>query len=306
MTIAEAVQAFYRRCRAEGVSVNTIKTYSAHFKKFVLYCADNNLINLDNVTTDDLRKYIIHCRDIGYAPHTVQDVHRSLSVFFRWLYDENRILTNPMKPLKRPRVPKEYARTFSAREVKLILDYFDVSTFCGFRNKFIMLVFLGTGIRKSELLRLKLADVDLENRVLKINGKGGKQRFVPISTSLLRSFRQYLSKREDYLNDMGMGQSALFITRMGSPMSKSALEEVFAQVKSGLAIDKRRLSPHTFRHTFARAFLSNGGNLFSLQDILGHEDIATTRIYVEFNVAGNRAQMDEFCPIDNIGWQFDD
>jgi len=306
MLISEAVQGFYRRCKAEGVSNNTIKTYSYHFYRFIHHLFADKKEKIEDVKTDDIRKYLIGMQDAGYSPHTVADVYRSISCFFRWLYNENMIVENPMQRVKKPKVPKEFARTFSHGEVRMMLDFWDKGTFYGYRNYLILNLLLGTGIRKTELLQLSLTDIDFDARVLLVRGKGDKQRFVPLSKMMVRLLRNYLMKRKTYLADVNQDSNALFINRLGRRLGQSGLEEIFVKMKEGLKIDKRRLSPHTFRHTFARAFLANGGNLFSLQDILGHEDIATTRIYVEFGIDGNRQQIDSYCPIDNLAWQYDD
>lgn len=306
MLIAEAVQGFYRRCKAEGVSNNTIKTYSYHFYRFVHHLFADKKEKIENVSTDDIRKYLIGMQDKGYSPHTVADVYRSISCFFRWLYTENYIAENPMQRVKKPKIPKEFARTFSHGEIRMMFDFWDKSTFYGYRNFFILNVLLGTGIRKAELLQLSIDDIDFDARVLLIRGKGNKQRFVPISKMLMRLMRNYLLKRKTFLDDVKMKNDALLVNRFGRRLGKSGLEEIFDKMKKGLKIDKRRLSPHTMRHSFARAFLSNGASLLSLQEVLGHDSIETTRIYVEFGVNGNRQQMDSYCPLDNRAWQYDD
>ena len=306
MLITKAVQAFYHRCKSESVSNNTIKTYSYHFYKFIHYFFADGKQNIEEISTDDIRKYLIGMQEKGYSPHTVCDVHRSISCFFRWLYTENYIIENPAARVKKPKLPKEFARTFSHGEVRMMLDFWDKGTFYGYRNFFILNLLLASVIRKSELLQLSLSDFDMDARVMLVRGKGDKQRFVPLSKMLVRLLRNYLIKRKTYLNDVKKASNALFVNKFGARLGKSGLEEIFAKMKHDLKIDGRRLSPHTFRHTFARAFLSNGGNLFSLQDILGHEDIATTRIYVKFELEGNRQQIDNYCPLDNRAWQYDD
>ena len=306
MLISEAVQGFYRRCKAEGVSANTIKTYSYHFYRFVHHLFADGKEKIEDVKTDDIRKYLIDMQDKGYSPHTVADVYRSISCFFRWLYTENMIAENPMSRVKKPKVPKEFARTFSHGEIRMMFDFWDKGTFYGYRNFFILNLLLGTGIRKAELLQLSIDDIDFDARVLLIRGKGNKQRFVPISKMLMRLLRNYLLKRKTYLADVKMVSDALLVNRFGRRLGKSGLDEIFEKMKKGLKIDKRRLSCHTMRHSFAKGFLANGGNLFSLQDILGHEDISTTRIYVEFGCSGNRQQIDSYCPLDNRSWQYDD
>ena len=306
MKIAEAVQGFYRRCKAENLSTNTIKTYSYLFHRAFHHFYGQGKEEIEEINTDDIRKYLISLQDAGYSPHSICDVYRSLSCFFRWLHMENYVDENPMKLVKKPKLPKEYARTFSAGEVRMMLDYWNKDEFVGYRNFFILNMLLATGIRKSELLQLSLDDIDFDARVLTVHGKGDKQRFVPLSKMLVRLLRNYMMKRKTYLNEVKQASDALFVNRYGRRLEKSGLEEVFAKMKREIAIDKRRLSPHTFRHTFAKSFLSNGGNLFALQDILGHEDIATTRIYVDFGIDGNRQQIDKYCPLDNRIWEYDD
>ena len=123
MKITEALQGFYRRCKAENLSINTIKTYSYLFHRAFRYFNGHGKERIEEIKADDIRQYLISLQDAGYSPHSICDVYRSLSCFFRWLHTENYIADNPMKRVKKPKLPKEYARTFGAGEVRILQGF---------------------------------------------------------------------------------------------------------------------------------------------------------------------------------------
>ena len=135
-------------------------------------------------------------------------------------------------------------------------------------------------------------------------GKGEKEREVPLSPVLIKLLRIYLGRREEILINHSVETSMLIITKYGRPLSDSGLREVFRELKDKAGIGGPKVSPHPMRHSFAKNFLLNGGNLFSLQEVLGHEDVSTTRIYVDYNKLELGQQMRNFCPLDNSKWSY--
>ena len=179
-----------------------------------------------------------------------------------------------------------------------------METFAGVRNKTILYLLYGTGIRKAELLGLTVFSLHLDMCSMTIIGKGEKEREVPLSPVLVKLLRIYLGQREKILLSHKIETSSLIVTKYGRPLSDGGLREVFRELKNKAGICGLKVSPHTMRHSFAKNFLLNGGNLFALQEVLGHEDVSTTRIYVDYNKLELGQQMKNFCPLDNSKWSY--
>ena len=304
LTFQDAVKMFYTRCAAMGMSDRTIINYRYQFKAFAGFINAKDIRHMENVTSEDIRTYLAYMRARGYAPDTIKDRYVGLNTFFGYLLSEGHLVNNPVKAVKKPKLPKVRARTFTTAELQKMLTFYSEDTFVGMRNKLIVNTLYGSGIRKAELLGLSVLNLHLDVSMMTIIGKGGKERDIPIGTTLLKMIRRYLKRRSELLLDTKMETSALFITNRGTPMTDGALLHMFRELKAGTNITGRRVSPHTFRHSFAKSFLLNGGELFVLQELLGHEDISTTRIYVSYNRNEIASQMQNFCPLDNTRWSY--
>ncbi len=304
MNLQEAINKFYRRCVAMNMSENTIVNYRYQFKALADYFSTKNIVRMENVTPDDVRGYLAHMRVKGYAPDTIKDRYVGLSALFNFLCEDGLLVNNPVKAVKRPKLPKIPARTFTATEIQKILGFFNEGSFTFLRNKLIVYTLFGTGIRKAELLGITVFSLHLDEQYMTIIGKGNKQRQVPLSQQLTKLLRKYLEKRIEVLLHNAIETPVLLISKYGKPLTNGGLQEVFRKLKDGTGIRGRRCSPHTFRHSFAKNFLLNGGNLFALQEILGHEDISTTRIYVEYNQKEMSEQMNNFSPLENSKWSY--
>ena len=240
-----------------------------------------------------------------YSPVTVTDRFIALKAFINYLASSGYLIVSPITGIKKPKIPKVHARTFTNKEIQLLLNAFpDREDFIQYRNHVIMCILFGTGMRKAELLGLTVLDIHLDICIISVIGKGNKEREIPISPVLKRVLKRYLSLREMYCKSTVYNSSFLIITKAGNKLSVSGLDEIFRRLKNELDIPKGRLSPHTFRHSFAKAWLLNNGSLILLQQILGHEDIATTRIYVDYTSAEIRVQNDRFNPLDNSKWSY--
>jgi len=168
-----------------------------------------------------------------------------------------------------------------------------------------MCVLFGTGMRRSELLGLSVLDVHFDENLITVLGKGNKERSIPMSAYLKRVLKKYLVLRESLCKEqVATFTPALIVNQKGDKLTVHGIDTVFRQLKENLQIPKGRLSPHTWRHTFAKSFLLNGGDVFSLQRILGHEDISTTQIYIEYTLSELKVQNDKFNPLDNSRWQY--
>jgi site-specific recombinase XerD len=296
---------FYRRCVGLNLANSTIGSYRKDLLMFGDFMAAAGLRDILKVSSNDVLMYLDYICRRGLSPVSVADKYTSLRVFFNYLVQTEHLLRSPLEHLHKPKVPKKHARTFTNKEVLEILNYFDKNTFVGYRNYMMMCVLFGTGMRRSELLGLSVLDIHFEEDLLTVLGKGNKERSIPISAYLKKVLKHYMSLRDTLCKDKGTTFTpALLISQRGDKLSVHGIDTVFRQLKQNLQIPKGRLSPHTWRHTFAKSFLLNGGDVFTLQRLLGHEDISTTQIYIEFTEKELKVQNDRFNPLDNSRWQY--
>ena len=297
MVLDDYFQIFLRNCKQKKLAATTINFYRMALNPFINYCEDNDKDFMNKNTINDYLE-VVYAK---YADPTIKGRFISLKVFFNALYDMEYIDYNPMAKIKKPKLAKTLLETFSKRELDIILNYYDRNKdFIEHRNYAILSVLLGTGIRRAELITLTMKNVEIDDGFIVVLGKGNKERFVPIGNVLRRVLKRYIRARNEFLGNTLCRY--VFITKDGRGMSESAVNTMFRTMKNSIKGINSRLSPHTFRHTFAKLFLINGGDLFSLQKILGHEDISITRIYVDYDENELVKQQSKFNPLDNTDW----
>lgn len=304
MDFTNCLQLFLKNCNAKNLSVNTIDGYRFNLKTFFDYCEKMGISDINKVNQYVVMDYFASMKN-KYSPCTIKDKFIVLKAFITFLCNYGIMLVNPMENMKRPKIDKRIIYSFSKTDLQDIFSSFDKSDFIGFRNYTIMSVLFGTGMRKSELLGINIFDIDLTSGVIKVMGKGNKERIVPIGITLQKLIGKYIKARTNYLKEHKLGNNLkLFIGKNGEAFTISGLNTVFNTLKANKAVWSTRVSAHTFRHTFAKYFLLNGGDLFSLQKILGHEDISTVKVYVELNQNETKIQNEKFNPLDNNRWQY--
>lgn len=230
--------------------------------------------------------------------HTVNGYMRALRAFWSWLSREGLITENPFDKLKVPKAPKKVIPSFTNAHLQRLFATIDTSTATGFRDYTIMLTLLDTGLRCSELIGLQIEDIDLESRLLKVKGKGAKERLVPFGRRVQKAIWKYITV---YRPEPAIpNQDRLFLTCDGYPISKDRLEAIVKRYGRRAGITGIRVSPHTFRHTMAINFLRNGGDVFSLQQILGHSSLEVLRGYVNLALSDISHVHQRSSPADNL------
>lgn len=285
--------------QSEGKSPNTIAIVAAsvrYLQEFLT--ANNRSTNVSEVGVEELWRFIVYLRERprfahhrftrpqgGHlSGHTINGYLRALRAFWSWLKREDFIEENPFTRLKIPKAPKKVIPIFTEEQLHQLFAAIDVTSPTGYRDYTIILTLLDTGIRCSELTGLKVADVNLESRLLKVWGKGSKERLVPIGANVQKALWKYLTR---YRTEPATPRyEQVFLTRNGRPLTKDRLEAIVERYGKRAGIIGVRVSPHTFRHTMAVTFLRNGGDVFSLQSILGHSQLEVLRGYI------NLAQSD--------------
>lgn len=230
------------------------------------------------------------------AAISVQTYVRSLRAFFSWLHREGYTEDNILADLKPPKAPVKYVEVLTDEEVRMILACLDSDIASGCRDKAILITLLDTGLRLSELTSLKLADAHIDQGYLKVMGKGSKERIVPIGGLAEKVLLRYIYHFRS--EPLSTGDDTVFLTLEGRSMSNNAIKMIFKRIvkKSGV----KRFHAHLCRHTFATNYLINGGDVFSLQQILGHTTLEMVRRYVTLASAQVRVQHRKFSPMDKM------
>lgn len=240
---------------------------------------------------------LIRSRDRELAGHTINCYLRSIRAFWGWLLKEGFTDSNPFARIKIPKAPRRVITPFTEEQIQNLLKAIDTSTSSGLRNYAMVLMFLDTGMRLGELTGLKMSDVDLRNRMLKVFGKGAKERRLPIGKRLLATLWKYQLYRPRPATGL---IDNFFLTRDGWPLSKNRVETIIKNLGKKAGLEGVRCSPHTFRHTFCIQFLRNGANLFTLQQMTGHSSLEVLRGYVALAESDLMLAHQRFSPVDNL------
>lgn len=295
---------FFIHCLSINLQDNTIKSYEYKLLLFDEYLSKYELNNINDINADIVRNFLAE-QSKRLNKLSLKHYYSTLNIFFNFLAKNKLVNENIMNYVSVPKVPKRTLRTFTNNEVRLLLNHFDKNEFLGYRNYVIMSTLFSTGLRISELCDLLCTDILFELDIMNIIGKGDKQRHVPLSPALKKLLLSYFKKRNAYIDENGLFQSRyFFITRKAQKLKRENVEWLFIKVKRNYNIEGGRFSAHTFRHTFAKYYLLNGGDIFSLQRILGHSKIEETRKYIDLTETEIKVQNEKFNPLDNTRWQY--
>ncbi|MCX7911988.1 MAG: tyrosine-type recombinase/integrase [Dehalococcoidales bacterium] len=313
LSLEELIYGFRLSSLSEGKSEKTIAIVEAAVRYLEDFLAGDGLnVDVTKIGVDELRGFSVYLRERPrfarhpltrpqpgrLSGHTINGYMRALQSFWAWLEREGFINNNPFRKLKIPKAPKKVIPTFTEEQLKKIFGVIDTATPTGFRDYTIILTLLDTGMRCGELIGLRLTDVNLENRILKVRGKGNRERLVPIGAKVQKAIWKYVSHHRPEPALPKYDQ--VFLTRDGRPISKDRLEAIVERYGRKAKITGLRVSPHTFRHTMAVMFLRNGGDVFSLQRILGHSSLEMLRGYVNLAMSDISRAHQKSSPADNL------
>ena len=272
MNITKAYEMFMQEQKFRGNSQETISYYKICLNMFIDYCgSDLDVSDLDVILFKGYQLYLSENKDIKRV--SVRTYSRAVRVFYRYLYFEDIIDININK-LKLIKADKEVIMPLTDIEVKQLLNSFEPLTFLGERDKLMCMLMLDCGLRRGEVVKLKLSDIDKSKRTMIINGKGSKQRIVPFGKTVKNQLMRYLALR----TEKPCYSDSLFLTIEREPITANTIKMLFQRLKSSSGIS--RLYPHLLRHTFATNYIIQGGNLELLRVLLGHSSISITQIYI--------------------------
>lgn len=281
MKVQVARENFINYCEYEkGLSPNTLKSYNYEINLYQSYLKDKlNIIDIERVSKKDIESYLKYCYSKDEDSKTISHKITTIYNLHNYLLREKAVKDNEAEFIDRPKLAKHLPYTLTVSEIDKLLDIPLVTVF-DYRDKAMLELMYGTGLRVSELVSLTVYDIDFYNAFLRIKGKGSKERIVPINSASLKYLKLYLDKRCLLLKKKTSDE--LFLNARGEGISRQGffknLKKILA--KKGMPTN---ISPHSLRHSFATHLIENGADLRSVQTMLGHSDITTTKIYTHIS-----------------------
>ncbi|MBO4871157.1 MAG: site-specific tyrosine recombinase XerD [Muribaculaceae bacterium] len=265
----------------KGLSGNTAKAYADDLDKLTRYLADVGLA-VDGVTHDDLEQFVCALRDLGIGARSQARIISGVKSFYKFLKLEGYIDKNPTRLLVSPRMGRHLPEVLTVEEIDRMVACIDMSKPEGQRNRAIIETLYGCGLRVSELVGLKMSQIYAEDEYVVVQGKGNKQRAVPISQMALEQIENYVQQTRSSQTVKRGSEDILFLNRRGGQLTRVMVFYIVKELCE-LAGIRKVVSPHTLRHSFATHLLEGGANLRAIQQMLGHESITTTEIYVHID-----------------------
>ena len=264
----------------KGLSSNTIEAYADDLNKLFQF-VENEGLEILQLRYADLQQFVAQLSDIGISPRSQARIISGIKSFYHFLLLEDYLRTDPTELLESPKIGMKLPEVLSVEEVNRIIGSIDLSLPAGQRNRAMLEVLYSCGLRVSELIRLNYSDIYFDEEFIRVEGKGKKQRLVPISQAAIHEIKNYLYTRRQIIAQKGF-EDILFLNQRGTGLSRVMVFYVIKQHAEFAGISKT-ISPHTFRHSFATHLLEGGANLRAIQLMLGHEKITTTELYTHID-----------------------
>ena len=260
-----------------GLSDQTIKAYHGDLDHFLAFVERRSIQHPREVDFHLLREYTFHLKERGLAATSIRRAQSALRSYFAFLLFEGVLSADPSERLEAPRIARSLPTVLTHGEVAEFLKVDDEDHPLHWRDRAILELLYATGVRVSELVRLRTTDLDLEEAFCVVFGKGSKERWVPVGSHAIVALDRYLREVRPGL-DGGRGRGAVFLSNRGRPITRMTVWRIVRRSAERAGIEKK-VSPHTIRHTFATHLLEGGADLTAVQELLGHVDISTTQIY---------------------------
>ncbi len=276
-----------------GLSKNTIEAYMTDLAKLIVFIQEQN-IPVKEITTDTLEAFLAQLYDEQISPRSIARIISGVKSFFRFLVLDEYLEDDPSELLDSPQIGMKLPIVLTLEEIDRILSVIDVSTSEGTRNYAIIETLYSCGLRISELTHLRFSDLYFDEGFIRVQGKGSKQRLVPISETAITRINDYLPYRRQ-LNVQKGQEDFVFLSARGKAISRITVFYYIKQYAEAVGLQKK-ISPHVFRHSFATHLLERGANIRAIQEMLGHEKITTTEIYTHIDRTFLRQEIIEHHP----------
>jgi integrase/recombinase XerD len=281
-----------------GASPLTAEAYGRDLARFAVYSRTKGAHSVHEVGPKTLREYVYHLKDIGLAPSSIRRNISAVRSYFRFLINEGHVLRDPSERLETPRRWRDLPEVLSVQEVETLLAAPSQDDPLVFRDRAMLELAYGAGLRVSEWISITMQDVLFEHGVVRVFGKGSKERLVPVGRKAIAAVAIYVRELRPKL-ERGGGKQVLFLNARGKPLTRMGAWTILRKYVDRAGITKQ-VSPHTLRHSFATHLLEGGADLRAVQEMLGHADISTTQIYTHVDREYLRSVHLQFHPRERL------
>ena len=266
-----------------NLAQNSIESYSIDLNQYHCFIESNlHLTTIRNVTLGHIRSYIRHLNDKGLSANSIKRAVSSIRTYHNFLAAEGHMSDNPAQLLETPRVPRKLPNILTIQEIDGILSVIPIKAPMARRDLAVFEMMYSCGLRVTELCNFKTTEILWDSEMIRVQGKGQKQRFVPIGPIAMDNLKNYLNQERPLLVDKNPNVSEVFLSRNGRKLTRMMIW-ILLKKWTKAAKTGKEVSPHTLRHSFATHLLEGGADLRSVQEMLGHTDIATTQIYTHLD-----------------------
>jgi integrase/recombinase XerD len=278
----------------DGASPRTLEAYGRDLERLAVWCTTKSVAAPSALTPALLRDFVYHLKDIGLAPSSIRRSVSATRTYFKFMIGEGQMSSDPSERLETPQKWRTLPEVLTVEEVSRLLSAVSIDEPLVFRDRAMLELAYGAGLRVSEWIELGVQDLMLEESVIRVFGKGSKERLVPIGRSAIGAVGMYLRELRPKL-ERGEGKGRLFLNARGKPLSRMGAWKILRKYVTIAKIEKH-VSPHTLRHSFATHLLEGGADLRAVQEMLGHADISTTQIYTHVDREYLRSVHKQFHP----------
>jgi len=280
----------------KSLSENSVDAYIHDIEKFTQFLSLNNFEKSPKeIELADLDKFLKWINELGMTTASQARIISGIKAFYKYCLQEQISISNPTELLEAPKLGKHLPDTLSFQEIEQIIASLDLSTPEGTRNKAMIETLYSCGLRVSELVNLKLSCLFFDVGYIRVTGKGDKERLIPIGSSAIKFIKIYLDKIRVHINVIKGNEDIVFLNRRGTILSRVMVFMIIKEAAKKAGITKK-ISPHTFRHSFATHLVEGGADLRAVQEMLGHESITTTEIYTHLDREYLRETLQQFHP----------
>ncbi|RMH64706.1 MAG: site-specific tyrosine recombinase XerD [Calditrichaeota bacterium] len=266
----------------QNLSAHSVDAYRRDLERYIDYLEKRDIRHADDIRPEQVRQLIQMLSELGLSPATVARNLSSIRGFHHFLIRENETQNDPTRHIDRPRLPRSLPSVLSAGEIDRLCAVPEIHTPLGLRTRAMFEHMYACGLRVSEILTIKIPHIWFEEGIVRVFGKGSKERLVPISPTALRWIKRYLDQARPLLAKSPSAGNVLYLNRLGKPMSRMGYWKILDKAARQAGITKK-IHPHTLRHSFATHLVENGADLRAVQEMLGHVDISTTQIYTHLD-----------------------
>lgn len=267
----------------KALSENTVEAYFKDIKKFTDYLKSNGFDGKPGeITQEKIREFIDYINELGMSASSQARALSGIKSFFKYLLIHDKIDRDPSSLIETPKIGRKLPVVLSHEEVTNLIAAVDINSETGYRNRAILEVLYGCGIRVSELVDLRLTNIHFDEGFIKVQGKGNKERLIPIGKKALDAIQLFIDKYRSTIKIDKKDENILFLNRRGKKITRVMIFTIIKDLSLKIDLGKR-VSPHTFRHSFATHLIEGGADIRAIQDMLGHESITTTEVYTHLD-----------------------